>query len=775
MSPRSFSRSLLPGAAALLMAVPAAAQSAAMLGSLTGTVLDRATRQPVADAQIGVVGTPLSTTSNAAGRFTIARVPVGTRTLRVIRIGFAPTVVADLLVNPGRPTQTVVIVTGVASSLSNVRVVSGSTTTDAPRAMPNSRITMSYEEIRRSPGAVGDVSRLVQAMPGVLTGNDTRNDIIARGGSPMENLMLIDGIEVPNINHFAGLGTTGGPIGMINNELVRSATFLAGGFGPKYGNRLSSVLDIALREGNADRWRTELDVSSAGAGVIGEGPIGSNATFIVSARQSFLALLAPALGLTAVPYTTNFQLKTAIHAGPRNEIGIIGLGGFDRINFESIADDDADPAPPGSTRFRGDRWTGGVTWQRLLGTRGIGTLLVSGSTSANDIRVLELALGPLPVFTNDVRENEFVAKYDFQLSLTGLADVAAGVSARRLSIRSGLDSPFGVRTPFSAVPARVDTTSIDVNEGAEIGAGYVELSRTFGRVDLTGSGRVDYFVKSAATRFSPRAAASVRLSEVVTVSGTWGRYNQQVPFVYLANVAANARLAPMQADHSVLSLRWTPRSSLLFSVEGFDRQYRDYPVAVRYPQLSLANTGDQIGVQDLIIPMRSAGTGRSRGVELFVQQKLTTSTYGQLSYTRSRVEHRALDGIWRAGGYDAPTLLTAILGAKRGTLWEFSTRGSYSSGRPLSPLNVGASTTQNRLVFDVDRLNSERTPAYMRLDVRVDRRFAVRSSWLAMYFEIQNVNNRENRSVQQWNTKSRAIEWRPQLALFPLVGMNWKF
>jgi hypothetical protein len=240
-------------------------------------------------------------------------------------------------------------------------------------------------------------------------------------------------------------------------------------------------------------------------------------------------------------------------------------------------------------------------------------------------------------------------------------------------------------------------------------------------------------------------------------------------------VAANAQLAPMQADHSVLSMRWTPSSSLLLSVEGFDRQYRDYPVADRYRQLSLANTGDQIGVQDLIIPMRSAGTGRSRGVELFVQQKLTRSTYGQISYTRSRVEHRALDGIWRAGGYDAPTLLTAILGAKRGTKWEFSTRGSYSSGRPLSPLNVGASTTQNRLVFDVDRLNSERTPAYTRLDVRVDRRFAVRGSWLAMYFEIQNVTNRENRSVQEWNTKTRAVEWRPQLALFPLVGMNWKF
>ena len=197
-------------------------------------------------------------------------------------------------------------------------------------------------------------------------------------------------------------------------------------------------------------------------------------------------------------------------------------------------------------------------------------------------------------------------------------------------------------------------------------------------------------------------------------------------------------------------------------------------MAAPYAQLSLANTGDQIGVQELMFPMTSEGTGRSRGIEVFAQKKLTTATYGQVSYTRSRVEHRARDGVWRAGGYDAPNLLTVLLGAKRGTLWEFSTRASYSSGRPLSPLNQIASAAQNRLILDLTQLNSERTPAYARLDLRVDRRFAIRGTWLSMFFEVQNVTNRENRSVQQWNTKTQTIEWRPQVAFLPLVGMNWK-
>ena len=290
-------------------APPRETPTTTLVGAVSGTVIDRSSRQAISDAQVMVIGTTLSAITDAAGRFSITSVPVGTRSLRIVRIGYKPAIASDLLVNPGRPTQTAVALESAPPQLSNVRVVGGATTSDAPRAMPNSRIAMSYEEIRRSPGAVGDVSRLVQAMPGVLTGNDTRNDIVSRGGSPTENLMLIDGIEVPNINHFAGQGTTGGPIGMINNELVRDATFLAGGFGPKYGNRLSSVLDIALREGNADRWRSEFDMSTAGAGLIAEGPLGTRATFIGSARQSYLDLLAPALGLTAVPYTNQFSIQ----------------------------------------------------------------------------------------------------------------------------------------------------------------------------------------------------------------------------------------------------------------------------------------------------------------------------------------------------------------------------------------------------------------------------------------------------------------------------------
>ncbi len=762
------------GAQGARPATPAPTQPA-RTGTIQGRVFDRETKQPVAEAQLQLVGSTLGTLSDSEGRFTLAGSPVGTQAIRVLRIGYRPTTVSDLLINPGRLTQVEVLLESSAATLAATRVVAGNASFVAPRNAPSSRITMSYEEIRRAPGAIGDVSRLVQSLPGVLTGNDTRNDIIARGGSPMENLFLVDGIEVPNINHFAGQGATGGPIGMINNELVRDVAFYAGAFAPRFGNRLSSVLDISLREGSSDGRHTEFDMSNAGAGIVTEGSLGSRANYIVSGRQSYLDLVAPLIGLTAVPYTTNFQAKVTWRPGARDVVKLVGLGGFDRIDFRSTPDDTVDGDPPGTTRFRGDRWTGGVAWQRLLGARGVGTLVASASTNGTRSRVIEERFGATPVFLNEARENEYILRYDATVNVPRFADVNVGGSVRRLTINTALASPFGVENPFSPAATRVDAINVDQSEGVDISGAYVELVRTAGAFDLASSVRVDQFGQSSTTRTSPRAALTWRPTATLSVSGTWGRYHQQVPLVFTVNVPVNAGLVPMQSDHSVLAARWTPRDNLLLSAEVFDRQYRDYPVARDYVQLSLANTGVQNRVDQLLFPMSSTGTGRSRGLELFAQQKFTGSTYGQISYTRSEVEHRARDGQWRPGGYDAPNFFTAIFGVKRGAKWEYSTRASFSSGRPLTPLNTVASLQQNRQVFDLQRFNQDRTPAYARLDVRIDRRFLIRGTWLSTYLDIQNITNRENRSVQLWNTKTRRAEWQEQIAFFPVIGLNWKF
>jgi hypothetical protein len=765
------------GAATLLLAAGPSlpAQAPVPTGRITGTVVDQVTRHPLADAQVLVAGTTLAARSDSAGRFVVSQVPAGTHTLRIARLGYRLTLHPDLLVAPGRSTQAVVELPVAVSTLGGVTVQGGGQSLAPPRHTPTSRVALSYEEIRRSPGAVGDVSRLVQALPGVVSGNDARNDIIARGGSTLENLTLLDGIEVPNINHFADQGTTGGPIGMINNELVREATFLTGTIPSRFGNRLSSVMEIGLREGSSDRWRSEFDLSTAGAGLIAEGPLGRTATFIASARQSYLALLAPALGLTATPYTTNVQGKVAWHPSPRHTVSLVGLGGMDHITFVSTAADTADARPVGSTRFRGERWVGGASWQQLLGARGVGTLVLSATTSTTRVRTVESVVGETPVFDSRARDTELTARYELQWSLPGVADLHTGVSAKRLQLQSDLDAPFGVQNPLVATPGRVDPITASPRTATPLLGGWLELTRTLGRVDLLASARVDRYEARQAVRVSPRASARWQVADALALSATWGRTHQQVPLFITANVAANAGLSPMRADQGVLSLRWTPRSDLLVSLEGYDKRYADYPVALAYPQLSVANTGDDFGIGALLVPMTSAGSGRARGVELFLQQKFTGRTYGQLSYTRSTVSHRALDGVWRRGAYDTPNLATLILGAKSGTRHELSMRLGYGTGRPTTPLLAEVSTAQNRLVFDTGRLNSTRAPDYFRMDVRYDHRVRVRGTWVSGYLELQNLTNRSNVTTLDWNAKQGRAQWRAQTSFLPVGGVNVKF
>jgi hypothetical protein len=173
--------------------------------------------------------------------------------------------------------------------------------------------------------------------------------------------------------------------------------------------------------------------------------------------------------------------------------------------------------------------------------------------------------------------------------------------------------------------------------------------------------------------------------------------------------------------------------------------------------------------------MTSAGSGRARGVELFLQQKFTGRTYGQLSYTRSTVSHRALDGVWRRGAYDTPNLATLILGAKSGTRHELSMRLGYGTGRPTTPLLAEVSAAQNRLVFDTGRLNSTRAPDYFRMDVRYDHRVRVRGTWVSTYLELQNLTNRSNVTTLDWNAKQGRAQWRAQTSFLPVGGVNVKF
>ncbi len=295
-------------------------------GAISGSVTVELTGQPIAGATVLLEGTAGSVTTDERGRFRLPEVPPGVYCLVVSSEAHLPARVTDVVVSANRESTASAHLQRIAFG---ERVAVEASAFERSAEIATGAFRMNQEEVRRAPGALGDVGRMIQALPGVGARDDQRNDIVARGGSPSENLTLVDGLEVPNLSHFGGQGASGGPITMLNAEAVSDVSFLAGGFPASYENRLSSVLEVGLREGGRERFEAEFDLSMAGAGLLAEGPLGKRGSWLISGRRSYLDLIAGAYGIEgAVPQYSNYQAKLVYDLSPAHTLSLISLGGW---------------------------------------------------------------------------------------------------------------------------------------------------------------------------------------------------------------------------------------------------------------------------------------------------------------------------------------------------------------------------------------------------------------------------------------------------------------
>jgi hypothetical protein len=288
----------------LLGAGIAPAQESRKTGILTGTVVDKSTREPLIGANVVVVGSTVGASTDAEGKFTIRGIAVGTYAVRASSLGYAPFTMTDVVVSTSKPANVTISLVESSVQVDSVQVTA-SYFQNLPET-PVSTFSQSNEEIRRLPGGLEDVVRAISILPGVAQVQAGRNDLIVRGGAPSENLFVVDLIEVPNINHFGTQGATGGPLSFINLDYVEGTTFATGGFGVQYGDKLSSVLTINLRDGRKDRLGGKATISASQFGLGLEGPISDGGSFIFSARRSYLDFVFKAAGFGFVPEYWDF-------------------------------------------------------------------------------------------------------------------------------------------------------------------------------------------------------------------------------------------------------------------------------------------------------------------------------------------------------------------------------------------------------------------------------------------------------------------------------------
>jgi hypothetical protein len=327
----------------LLWGTTVYSQTPQALGEIQGMVLDTTTRSPLYGAGVNVTGTRIGVMTDKDGRYRLEGVSVGTHNVRFSMIGYKSLVRTDITVSPNRITELTVSLDVEAVEMESVTVTATESYFEKnPEAEVSGR-TIDREEIMNAAGSAMDIQRVVQVLPSVTSGSDELNEIIVRGGNYGENLFLMDGIEIPNPNHFALQGAGGGPISLLRSEFIRDVNFLAGAFPARFGDKASSVLDISLRSGNRDRFLTNVDMGMAGAGFMAEGPVGDRGSFLLSGRKSFLDLIVSSIGMTAIPRYYNFQGKLTYSLGDNHTLLWNIVYGDDNIRIkpgEDVEEDD---------------------------------------------------------------------------------------------------------------------------------------------------------------------------------------------------------------------------------------------------------------------------------------------------------------------------------------------------------------------------------------------------------------------------------------------------
>jgi ligand-binding SRPBCC domain-containing protein len=777
----------------VICATPVFAQDTAGVGTLRGHVTDSAGAR-VRDAAVCVPATSQCTVSDAEGNFVLSVRP-GTYALEIAAPGQPLVVTDNVQVRAGLDGILDIVLPALDGLQQTVTVTAPLFV--RPEEVKTSSFLIAPRQIAGSAGALQDVSRYVQALPGVVIGtNDFRNDLIVRGGSPLENLYIVDNVEIPNINTFANFASAGGTVSILDVQLIDSVTFLTGGYPAPFGNRTSSVLQIAQREGRRDRVGGMATVGFAGAGGVVEGPIGSaqrsKGSWIVSARRSFLDVFTDDTGIGGVPVLYTLNGKAVYDLSARDRIWVVNLTGVDTVRLGLTDSSDlSDELSNLDIQYEGWRSATGFNWQRTY-KRGVGLLGISYARATVGQRVADLLRNGVPppdtpvedqiaggevVFREESSESDTTVKYDLSVSIPFLQKMQVGGSVKASHIDYDAESPFGTDSPFFPV-ADANPFSLRETFTAFQSSAYVQATRpVLGRLTATVGARVDHYPFLSATRVSPRLGAEYPLTPRLALQASYGRYYQQPFFLFLEAYPENSSLGPFAADHYVGGITFDVDRSTRASVEAYRKDYRDYPVSSQIPSLSLANVGDTFAIRDVLFPMISAGTGTVSGVEVTIDRRAQAGSpwNGQANLAFSRARYAGLDGVPRPGSFDYPVVANLLGGYQLSPAWSVSVKMAYLGGRPFTPVDSAISTLQRRAVYDLSRVNAERSPDYFRLDLRVDRTFRRGDHRVSIFAGAQNITNRKNFAGYSWDRRNNVRTTQEQLGLFPILGIEWPF
>lgn len=786
----------------LLLFAATLTQGQSLTQTVKGTITDKISEKPLAGASVIVEGTRLTAITDATGTFVINGVSIGRIKLNVSYVGYGAASIPEVLVSAGKQVVVDISLEQTIASLDEVTIKTNKTkkgNVNNEYAGSSAR-SFNIEEITRYAGGRNDPSKLVSNFAGVVSNNDSRNDIVVRGNSPAGVLWRIEGLPSPSPNHFNTLGTTGGPISALNTNALKTSDFYTGAFPAEYGNATAAVFDINLRTGNTEKHEPTLQLNLfSGLEAMLEGPLGkkgNGASYLVGYRYSF-AQIGQSFGLNvgteAVPKYQDWVYNIQFGKSKAGKFSLFGMGGISSIDFigKDIDTTDFYSRKDQDGYVKSNFYLFGAKHTLDIGKKSYWRTVVSYSNTKTEYDNYQYQT-PVPPYT----KRWLITEVDDKQNVLRFSTFINTKNSAKFSWRAGLTGEnFGLKTLVKDREGKQETSAFNINRNFD---DNFMLWQYFGQARYKPTDKFTVtaglhgmnFNFNSSDIIEPRASATYAVNAKNTITFSYGLHAQLQPLpVYLFQTQngnginqSNRNLDFSKAHHFIAGYENRFAPDWRMKAEVYYQNLFDIPVEETSSGFSMLNAGS-----DFIFPEKSGlvnkGTGSNTGVELTVEKFLSKGYYLLTTGSVFDSKYKGSDGIERNSAYNYGYAANVLAGRE----WKVGNEGrkvftldvrlSMIGGRYTTPVDIAASIAAGKEVLKESSYNSEQLDAYFRLDTKFGFRINSKKRKLSqtIYLDLQNVTNRENIFLRRFNPLYGTIGNVNQIGFFPDILYRIQF
>lgn len=755
---------------------------------IRGVVVDQVLQKPVAGATVSLISVHKTVTTDSLGNFRFTEVPVGNQQIQVSHISFKEAFLENVIVNTGKE----VVLTISMESLvrpENEVVVKANSKKNKPLndLSAVSARAFTVEETQKYAAAVNDPLRMSTAFPGVLSVEDGNNDIIIRGNAPTGLLWRMEGVDIPNPNHFSIAAGTGGGISILSAQLLSNSDFITGAFASEYGNALSGVFDLKLRKGNNERKEYTLQAGVLGLNAAAEGPIIPfyKGSYLVNYRYSTLAALDK-MGVTVTNGTTIFQdLSYHVYLPTKRSgtFSFFGFGGLSTDKQNAVKDSLkwTDEGERYNSRFHSNTGLAAITHHIFLGknTNLKSAIAYSYNGNGDKEKYLEDDYRFSDVYKDDYRTKKWNLSGTLNHKFSSKASLRTGAIVNFISLNYYQQSKDHLDEPLEQ--------KINLQNSTQTLQGYAQLQYKFSD-NLTFSPGVHYLklFYNNTSSIEPRASLKWDINRKHSLALGYGLHSQTQGWgIYFAEerdnngvvTHPNKNLDLTKAHHFVLSHNYVLGKNIRLKTEVYYQKLYDVPVGA----FDTSTTSTVNSINNFITePLVNKGKGRNYGMEISLEKYLSNDFYYMLSNSFYQSKYTALDGIERNTRYNGNHITTLLAGkdfisGSKSRVFGINIKTIYAGGLRTTPIDVEQSKLKGYTVFKQKEANSLQNPAYFRSDLRLSMKWNRSRRTNTLSLDFQNVTNRLNVYNEWFDQKKGKVVYSYQNGLIPILNYKVEF